>query len=484
MIQDIKNEIKKALKKAGVEGEIELFSPPKKEMGDLSFACFDLAKNEGRPPNEVALTIVKKFKIKNLKLKILDEVKSIGPYVNFYLNSQELADYIFNQAGEDYGRNSLGKKKKIMVEFAQPNTHKAFHIGHLRGTITGESIARILENAGYKKVIRANYQGDVGMHIAKTLWVLASQKSKVPSIRRAGKNQKSVELSERIKFLGEAYAAGSKAFEEDEQAKKEIMEINEKIYANDPDIRKLYKETRDWSLEYFDGIYKKLGTRFDRLYFESEVFKRAVEIVKEFLSKGVFEASEGAVIFAGSKHELHDRVFLNSKGLPTYEAKDLALAEKQFKEYNPEKIIHVVGKEQSEYFKVVFKAMEQVLSKSKDKEVHLPFGWVTLKHGKMSSRSGNVVLGEWLLEEINNKVNEIMEAGDLADKKEIAEKVALAAVKYSFLKTGIKNDISFDLEESVSLSGDSGSSCMYTPSGKAAKISRAISQCRPIAVRV
>lgn len=474
MISIVKSELTRLLEEIGIKGEFVFSEPPKKEMGDLALPCFVLAKEiqpAGRQgsknPAEVALEIKNKMLAflatpgkaakKHLNIELIEKVDLMGPYVNFYLSSNAVADLVLkelNEQKENFGKNESGKNEKVIVEFAQPNTHKAFHIGHLRGTVTGESLARILENSGFE-VVRANYQGDVGMHIAKALWALGSQKSKVKSL-------KSSSIEERVKFLGEMYATGAQAFENDEKAKEEILLVNEQIYSGDKEIKDLYDETRAWSLEYFDGIYKMLGTHFDRLYFESEMFARGVQIVKELKAKNVFKESEGAIIFEGSKYDgLHDRVFLNSKGLPTYEAKEMALAEKQFSEYNPDKIIHVVAKEQTDYFKVVFKALEEVLPKSKGKEMHLPYGWVNLKSGKMSSRTGNVVLGEWVISEVNAKILEIMKENEISNKQETAKKVSVGAVKYAFLKTGIKNDISFDFDESVSLTGDSGPYLLY-----------------------
>ena len=355
---------------------------------------------------------------------------------------------------ENYGELKIGEKKKIMVEFAHPNTHKAFHIGHLRNIITGESIVRILENADYK-VVRANYQGDVGMHIAKCLYaILKDHEQDVLGLA-------SKPLADRIEFIGKVYAEGAQAFEKDEEVKKEVGDLNTKIYEQDESIREIYTLTRDWSLEYFENIYARVGSHFDRLYFESEVFSRGVEVVKEFVKKGVFKESQGAVIFEGSKHDLHDRVFITSKGYPTYEAKDMALAELQFKECEPDKILHVVGKEQTDYFKVIFKALEQVLPESVGKEEHLNYGWVTLKGGKMGARLGNVVLGEWLLDEVEKKIGEIMSGREFENIEDVAEKVSLAAAKYSFLKTGVHNDIKFDLDESVRVDGDSGPYLLY-----------------------
>ncbi|MBU1613462.1 arginine--tRNA ligase, partial [Patescibacteria group bacterium] len=376
------------------------------------------------------------------------------PYLNFFINPKFLADFVFKEIGnKEFGKNEMGKSKKIMVEYAQPNTHKAFHIGHLRNIITGESLARIFENSGYK-VIRTNFQGDVGLHIAKCLWGIQQSMPEYEAVKKE-------KIQEKVLYLGRVYAKGGIAYEEDENAKKEIVEINEKIYNKDNGLFKIYKETRKWSLEYFDIIYAMVGAKFDRLYFESETFDEGKKLVMENLKKGIFKESEGAVIFEGEKYGLHNRVFLNSKGLPTYEAKDLALAEMQLKEYNPDAIFHVVGKEQTEYFKVLFKAIEQVFPQSAGKENHLMYGWVSLKEGKMSSRTGNVVLAEWLIEETKRVVADAMRDHEVNDKKKTIEKVALAAIKYSFLRTGAQNDILFDVKESINLTGDSGPYLLY-----------------------
>lgn len=449
MLEVIEKQLKNILKEVGIKGEIDFTKPPKAEMGDLAFACFEIAKKEGKNPAEVAKDLESKVK-KSTKSKVVSDVKSFGPYLNFFINAQFLVEQVL------LSKNLKPKnlKPKIMVEFAHPNTHKSFHIGHLRNVITGESIVRILENAGHE-VVRTNFQGDVGMHIAKCLYaILKYDKNGID-------NQSKMDLNDRVKCLGEMYARGSKDFEESEVVQKEVGDINTKIYEQDKLIKDIYKETRKWSLEYFDKIYKRLYTKFDRLYFESEVFARGREIVLSGVKEGIFKESQGAVIFEGSKFDLHDRVFINSKGYPTYEAKDMGLAELQYKEYKPEKIIHVVGKEQKEYFKVVFKAQEQVFSYLKGRQYHLDYGWVSLKHGKMSSRTGQVVLGEWLLEEVKQKIAEVMKDSEIKDKEEVLEKITVAAVKYAMLKIGVRQDMAFDINESVSLTGDSGPYLLY-----------------------
>lgn len=455
MIKTVKKAIDDALHAAGVKGKIALLSPPKPEMGDFAFACFGLAKEWKKNPNEIAKELMAKLGNKEIKkLGVIDKVIAAGSYVNFFINAEWLAKEVLNEVDEEYGRLKIGQKKKYLVEFGCPNPLKVFHLGHLKNLITGESVARILANAGYK-VVRVNYQGDVGLHIAKALWALETRNSKF-EIRN------SQPLEERIKFLGEMYAKGAQAFEENEQVRAEIVAMNKRVYEKDPEIQELYQLAVAWSLEYFDQIYKRLGARFDRLYMESEVFEPGEKIVRQYLQKGIFKESRGAIIYEGSKHGLHDRVFINSEGFPTYEAKDLGLAEAHFTEYKPDRIIHVVGKEQIEYFKVVFKAIGAIWSERADKEFHLPGGFLQLKGSdKMSSRSGNVVPAEELLALAVKEVGRIMEDRELSEKEKVIETVAAAAVKYAILKVGVSDDVAFDLKTSVSLEGDSGPYLLY-----------------------
>ncbi|MDO8626704.1 MAG: arginine--tRNA ligase [Candidatus Magasanikbacteria bacterium] len=455
MNSQIRNKILEILAPLGAGRDTEFSVPPQAALGDLSFPCFALAKAKAQNPATVAKQIAEQINKQGEPL--IASAKAVGPYVNFFLNSHAVATLV-----STFGENICDpafedSKEKIMVEFAHPNTHKAFHIGHLRNIITGESLVRLLEHVGHA-VVRANYQGDVGLHIAKCFYGIFS----TPNYETIIKSLTTATSAEQAKFLGQAYASGSSAYEENDDTKAKVMAINEKIYSGDTAITALYKLTRSWSLSYFENnIYKRLSTHFDRLYFESEVFERGREIVKNNMANGVFKASDGAVIFEGSKYGLHERVFLNSKDLPTYEAKDLALAEKQFNEFHPARIYHVVGKEQLEYFKVVFKALEFTFPESAGREHHVDYGWVHLKSGKMSSRTGQVILAEEMIAEVKAVVLENMSASDVANKDEVAERVAIAAIKYAFLRTSTENDIAFDIKSSVATSGDSGAYLLY-----------------------
>ncbi len=446
---NLKSQIIKSIEAASGVSNPSLEFSSHEEFGDYTT---NIALKSGKSAKDI---VSKLEKDKNLS-KIIEKIEVKGParlaarqgFINFYLKKDALLDNLdtINSNKDKYGSSSMFKGQNLMFEFAHPNTHKAFHIGHLRNITTGEALSRLAESQE-ADVVRANYQGDVGLHIAKAIWGIKKLGFKDPGT-----------VSERAKYLGEAYVAGSKAYEEDEKVKEEIIKINKALYdKSDKDIIKIYQTTRKWSLEYFETIYKRVYTKFDRLYFESEVAELGKKKAKEALEKGILEKSEGAVIYRGEAHGLHNRVFINSKGLPTYEAKDLGLAELEFSEYHPDKILHVVGPEQGPYFKVLFKVLEELSPKTKNKEIHLIYGWVKLKHGKMSSRKGNVVLGEWLLDEVKKQIIEKYKTPE-----DTAEQIAVGAVKYAFLKTSLDQEIAFSIEESISLEGNSGPYLQYT----------------------
>lgn len=446
----LKDNLKKALDKVGVKNiEPNVEVPAISDFGDYSSSvALKLTMEMKKNPLEIAKLI-----IDNLPTdKLIEKTEIVKPgFINFWISKEYLLKETQKiiENGFKFPSYYLGKEKKIMVEFAHPNTHKIFHIGHLRNITTGESIVRILKAVG-NKVIRTNYQGDVGLHIAKCLYALKSKQSEISNLKT---------LNEKITFIGKMYTEGTQAYETDEKAKKEILKINKQIYDRDPEIFALWQKTRKWSLEYFDEIYKRVYSHFDRLYFESEMDKRGIEIVNEALKKGVLEKSQGAIIFNGKKYGIDTRVFINSQGFPTYEGKELALAEKELSDFGLlDKNIHVVTPEQTSFFKVTFKVEELINEKKfKNKQYHLIYEWVNLKEGKMSSRVGNIITGEWILNQTKEKIIEKFNCD-----KNTAETLAIASVKYSFLKNSLKSAIAFDFDESISLEGNSGPYILYT----------------------
>jgi len=446
-------EIVKLLKKAGIPASVEqLEVPPRKEFGDFSFPVFILAKEQKKNPNEVAKSIADKIKIGGM----ISEVQVKGPYLNFFLDSNKISSLVLKETlKKDFGKSKFGKNKKILVEFAHPNTHKGFHIGHLRNISTGESICRILDFAGFK-VFRCNYQGDIGPHVAKTLWGFINiYKQKPPKdVKRLGE------------WLGKVYAEVSQKMQENPEIEKEVEEINKKLYAGDKKLVEIWKETRKWSLDDYEKIYKELGAHFDKYYFEADVEKKGNEIVQKFLKEGVFHQSEGAIVFDLSKYNLGIFVLITKNGTPLYHAKDIALAEQQMADFKPDLIIHVVGSEQKLYFEQLFKTLEIIKSPAAGKKVHAIYELVALKEGKMSSRQGSVILYTDLRKQIFEKVKEevLKRNPKLEQRKsdEIANIITTAAMKYSMLNVSTEKIIHFDWQEALKLEGNTGPYIQYT----------------------
>ena len=456
MVRDIlKNTIKETISDLSLEADdIHLEHPSDFAYGDYSTnVAMRIAKQIGENPKKLAREITNK--IRKIKTKEIEKVEVAGAgFINFYLSREFFTQSIEEilKIGEKWGSGNSLKNQKIIIEYTDPNPFKEFHIGHLMSNAIGESISRIIEFSG-AEVKRANYQGDVGLHTAKAIWALMRHKQRGSTSLFTG--------DEVLGVLGEAYAEGAKAYDEDDIAKEEIKKINKKIYdKNDNEINSLYENGRKISLEHFEEIYKKLGTKFDYYFFESETGPIGKELVKKNIGK-IFEESNGAIIFRGENAGLHTRVFVNSEGLPTYEAKDLALAKIKNEKYDYEKSIVITANEQKEYYKVVLEAMKQIYPELAKKTKHISHGILRLSSGKMSSRTGLVITSESLIGEVKTKVLDKMKDADIADKEGVAEQIAVGAIKYSILKQSAGKDIVFDFDKSISFEGDSGPYLQY-----------------------
>jgi len=410
--------------------------PVDMKNGDYSTnVAMVLAKKVGDNPKKLAEKIKEK-----LDSDIVEKIEVAGAgFVNFRIKDEVFIKNIENilKEKDKYGSNEILSGKKVVIEYTDPNPFKEFHVGHLMSNAIGESLARILEFSG-GEVKRANYQGDVGLHIAKAIWGI--------------KNLGIRDLD--VSSLGKAYSIGAQEYESN---KEEINEINKKIYdKSDDEVDEMYKKGRHISLEHFEEIYKILGTKFDDYFFESEVGENGKNIVLENVGK-IFEKSEGAVVFKGEEFGLHTRVFINSEGLPTYEAKELGLAEKKFDKYNPDISISVTGNEIKEYFRVVLKAMELINPLWAEKTKHVSHGMLKLPEGKMSSRTGDVVTAESIIDEVKKLVSQKAEI----EENDI-EKISIGAIKYSILKQATGKDIVFDFNKSISFEGDSGAYLQYS----------------------
>jgi arginyl-tRNA synthetase len=472
----MKDELLKHLWKAVGMLDIGLASvaleyPENPDHGDFSTnVALANAKILKTNPRVLAEKVVEAFKKDMPDFVESVEIAGAG-FINFKLKDKVFADQIVSIASGDgeYGWSKADVGKKIMVEYTDPNPFKIFHIGHLMSNAIGESISRMIEGSG-AKVIRACYQGDVGLHVAKTIWALKHEDgalNKMEGLKTA---------TEKVKWLGEMYVIGT-AHDEDASIQNEIIEINKKIFdRSDKEINSIYDNGRKWSLEYFDLIYKRLGTNFDKLFFESEVDEEGMKIVSAFLAKGVFAKSEGAVVFKGEDRGLHTRVFVTSQGLPTYETKELGLNTEKFKLYpDLSQSIIVTANEQNDYFKVLLKAFEEIDPDIAKKTLHMSHGIMRFASGKMSSRKGNIVSAESLIDEIKDMVKEKMSGRELSSAQvdEISDQVAIAAIKYTILRQAIGGDVIFDSAKSISFEGDSGPYLQYSAVRAAAVIEKA-----------
>ncbi len=443
--------------------EIHLEHPDDISHGDYSTnIALALAKEAKENPRALAEKIVEEIR-KNLSSDILKvEVAGAG-FINFYLSKEFFAKEISEIVSkkENYVKGNALKGKEALFEYTDPNPFKPFHIGHLMSNSIGEALSRLAENQG-AQVKRMTYGGDVGLHVAKEIYGMTKLKEGFP--------ENGDSLTDKTKFLGDAYVLGNRAYEEDPNAANEIKELNKKIFemveagsADDDDLRVYWEKGKTWSVEHFEEIYKKLGSHFNNYIFESEVSDEGKKIVKENIGK-VFEESEGAIIFKGEDHGLHTRVFLTSEGLPPYEAKELGLFEKKNELYPKHDVsVVVTASEQNDYFRVITRVVSLLFPKQAEKLKHISHGMMRFAEGKMSSRKGNVITGESLLSETEVDAAAKIAERELTDveKKEITSAVAVAAIKYSILRQSPGKDIIFDPEKSLSFEGDSGPYLQY-----------------------
>ncbi|MFA6325387.1 MAG: arginine--tRNA ligase [Candidatus Paceibacterota bacterium] len=478
--KNIKNLINEALENLEISGDFNFVveHPENLDNGDYSTnVAMVCAKKLGMNPKELAEKIyneiIKINPLPTLPLTkgegegggIIQDIQVASPgFINFYLSKDFFVDSVKEilKEKENFGKNKILNGKKVMVEYTQPNPFKPFHIGHLMSNSIGESVSRIFEFSG-ASVIHVNYQGDIGLHVAKAIYVLI----KDPLLFSKSKGQSSSQLA---KYIGECYSKGSNLYDTDENIKKEIDIINKKIYEkSDSKINEIYTWGRKITLEAFEEIYKLLGTKFDKYYFESDMLKIGKNLVLKNTPK-IFEESNGAIIFKAEKYDskLHTRVFINSQGLPTYETKELGLTLSKFKKGFFEKKLDLsvvtTAVEQAQYMKVVQKAISLIYPDLENRMKHITHGMMRLASGKMSSRKGNVITGEELLHDSMDVVFEKVKDREFNDeeKKRISEIVGVAALKYSILKSSLNSDIIYDFEKSISFEGDSGPYLQYS----------------------
>lgn len=410
------------------------------KFGDFSTnVALQLASRQNKNPREIAQLVAEHLQ----DTDGIREVSVAGPgFVNLTLTDEML----WSQVNQVPAKSLQGKE--ILVEFGDPNPFKAMHLGHLYTAIVGNSIASLFEVLG-ADVKRLSYHGDVGMHVAKCLWAVGEH------IGWDTKKLEGLRLDD--SDISNFYVIGANAYKEDETSAEAIKAVNASIYLADrKDINEIYELLRKKSFEEFDKIFNKLGIKYDKRYLESQSAKTGDEWVRQNVGK-VFEESDGAIVYKGEKAGLHTRVFINSRGLPTYEAKDLGLTKLKQQDYpDSARSIIITANEQTEYFKVMLAALKEIEPALADKTTHIPHGFLSLTTGKMSSRTGNIFAAADLLKIVSDTTKSLYPRADLDSTQ-----TDMAALKYAFLKQRIGGDIVFDVKESVALDGNSGPYIQY-----------------------
>ncbi len=435
------DELRELLKKTireifDVEVEPEITPAPLNVDADYSSnVALKLAKDLHDNPFNIA---------EKLSEKIEGSFVSKPGFLNFKLSSRFLKEKIDALRGDFKVSLENYSGKTVVCEFSDPNPFKVLHVGHLYTSIVGDAISRLFENAG-AKVVRANFGGDVGLHVAKTMYILRQRDFETLTIEE----------------IARCYVEGTAAYEDDPEAKAAITALNKEIYRinaediHEGEVAELYWKGRELSYEYFKDFYARIGVKFDKYYPESSVAELGLTTVLRELDKGVYEKSDGAVVFDGEKYGLHTRVFVNREGVPTYETKDVGLLFTKWEDFHFDKSVVITGSEQLEYMKVVLKSVEQYAPELVSKTSHLTHGLVKLPGNvKMSSRKGNFLKAVDVIQMVSG---ELLEQYDSSD-----DKVVMAALKYAFLKYKMGGNIVFDPSESVKMTGCSGPYLLYS----------------------
>lgn len=422
----------------GIDTNVVL-TRPEPQFGDYATnVALQLAGKLGKPPRDVATQIAEKLR----ETGEFESVDVAGPgFINLTLAPQALLDLtkkepIPKRAGQT-----------VVIETNNPNPFKAMHIGHAYNAILGDTIANLLAVDG-AKTYRVSYHGDVGLHVGKSMYSL---------LRYADGDFSRIEAipeDERNSFMSKMYAEGSRAYKEDEAAKAEINDLAEQSFEPKSALYiQIYDLCKKWSFEQIDKLVARLGNvPTERRFLESDADVYGVKTVKDNTPK-VFKQSDGAYIFEGSKYGAFDNAFIASNGRGLYAARDLGLMQYKNEYYHPDHSYIVTGNEQAAYFKGVIAAAGQIWPEQAGQTVNIPTGLVKLTTGKMSSRDGDVIEIGWLFDQFAEAIT--------ARGGEPDDEIIAGALRYQFLKVKIGGDVVFDVNEAVSLTGNTGSYLQY-----------------------
>ena len=431
--------------------------PLQEERGELTFSCFQLAKHLKKSPEKMAIELTEKFQ--KAKINFLEKIENIGPYVNFFIDKKILFSSVCKEIlekGDEFGRSSSGKGRKIGVEYSAPNTNKPQHLGHLRNNLLGNSISNLLKAGGFK-VTTFNLINDRGIHICKSM--LAYHKW----------GEERTPDSEKIKgdhFVGSYYVLFEEKAKNEPGLLEEVQEMLNKWEAGDPEILHLWQKMNKWAIEGLQQTYQKIGIKFDELNFESDVYNSGKDIILKALKKGLcYKREDGAVEIDLEEYDLGKKVLLRPDGTSVYVTQDIGLA-KLYSTFKTDRFIYVVASEQDYYFNVLFKILELFGFENADKYYHFSYGLVFLPDGKMKSREGKIVDIDDIIKQMEQLAkSEILKRNSHLSPIQVSERaqsIAQSALKFFFLKFKPGQTVNFDPLVSISFEGDTGPYLQYT----------------------
>lgn len=423
--------------------------PPRQEMGDFAFPCFQLAKTLRKAPNMIAMELKEKLHVEEI-----DKIEVMGPYVNFFLNKSIFLKGIVEKILEEkegFGSSDEGKGKTVIVEYSSPNIAKPFHVGHLFTTVLGSSLSKIFAFLGYD-TLSHNHLGDWGTQFGKLIyayekWVDQDQLKATP-----------IEELNRIyvKFHEEALEDPTL----DDEARRHFKNLEE---GREYEVT-LWKEFRELSLKVFKRVYAELGVKFDSYDGESFYGDKMDEVVEILEKEKLLVESNGAKVVMLDEYNMPPTIIKKADGATIYATRDLAAALYRKRTYDFYKNIYVVGTPQSLHFKQVFKTLELAGFEWAKDCVHVGFGLVKFPGKMMSSRKGDVVLLDDLLKKAIVTAEDIIteKNPNLKNKQDVAKKVGIGAIIFTYLKNTREKDIIFDWDEILSFDGETGPYVQYT----------------------
>lgn len=430
-----------------IEKLIEI--PPKPELGDYAFPCFQLAKTFRKAPNMIAEELIVK-----LNKDGFEKIINVGPYVNFFVDKSVFTKNAIKKIlkeGDEYGSSNIGEGKTICVEYSSPNIAKPFHVGHLFTTAIGNSLYKLFKKEGYE-VQGLNHLGDWGTQFGKL----------ISAYKRWG-NEEALEENA-INELLRIYVKFHEEAEKNEALEDEARAYFKALEDGDEEATALWKRFRDLSLKEFERIYDIFNVKFDSYAGEAFYNDKMDAVVRELKDKGLLVESNGAQVVMLDEYNMPPCIVLKADGASIYATRDLAAAIYRKKTYNFYKSIYVVGLPQSLHFKQVFKVLELAGHEWAKDCIHVGFGTVKSATGKMSTRKGEMILLDELINEAIEKSLEVINEKNpkLENKEEVAKKIGIGSILFTYLKNSREKDIIFDWKEILSFDGETGPYVQYS----------------------